>query len=131
MDLLSNSGELITPPQCGGIVEFRVEGHQFERLNGTCNIVLIEKTSDLRAYFNDFVTKRVMRWLDAEGFGLPQNLTMGLVLSNILKALPASACLGPGADLGYLHEGFVLGCPLFRSCRYDGSGCGFWSGGFT
>ena len=69
MDLLSNSGELITPPQCGGIVEFRVEGHQFERLNGTCNIVLIEKTSNLRAYFNNFVTKRVMRWLDAEGFG--------------------------------------------------------------
>jgi len=33
---------------------------------------------------------------------------MGLVLSNIFKAWPAYACLGPGADLGYLHEGFVL-----------------------
>jgi len=46
--------------------------------------------------------------LAKDGFGLPQNLTMGLVLSNIFKAWPAYACLGPGADLGYLHEGFVL-----------------------
>ena len=45
-----------------------MEGHRFERLNGTCNIVLIEKRSNLRKYFNGFVPSRVMGFLDSKGF---------------------------------------------------------------
>ena len=67
MTIRDEAGNETLPPERCGIIEFSVRDKQFGRLNGTCNIVLIEKTASMRKYFKDFIPTRAMKWMNELG----------------------------------------------------------------
>ena len=69
MNIFDKSGEPITPPQRGGIIEFCVRDMSFERLKGTSSTILIKKTKNtLHNYFKKVDPTITMKWLHDEGY---------------------------------------------------------------